>query len=47
VFVMCHGDAGVPRNHVVVHRQYCRLLEVHPRHLKTKHKIHCPLLHSQ
>lgn len=35
MFVMCHRNTGIPRDHVVVHRQYRRLLEVHPRNLQT------------
>lgn len=34
VLVMCHGDSRVPRNYMIMHSQYCRLLEVHPRHLQ-------------
>lgn len=34
VLVMCHRDSRVPCNYVIMHSQYCRLLEVHPRHLQ-------------
>jgi hypothetical protein len=34
VLVMCHRDARIPRNYMIMHSQYCRLLEVHPRHLQ-------------
>jgi hypothetical protein len=34
MLVMCHRNTGIPRDHVVVYRQYCRLFEVHPRNLQ-------------
>lgn len=34
VLVMCHWDARIPRNYMIMHSQYSRLLEVHPRHLQ-------------
>lgn len=34
VLVVRHADPRIPRYHMVVHRQYGRLLEVHPRHLQ-------------
>lgn len=36
VLVVRNADARVARDHVVVHRQDGRLLEVHPRHLRNK-----------
>lgn len=34
VLVMCHWDSRIPSNYVIMHSQYCRLLEVHPSHLQ-------------
>lgn len=36
VFVVSHRDSGIPGDHVTVHRQDGRLLEVHPSHLRDK-----------
>lgn len=34
VFVVCHTDARIPRDHMIVHGQYGWLLEMYPRHLR-------------
>lgn len=34
MLVMCHRNTRIPCDHMVVHRQYCRLFEMHPRNLQ-------------
>jgi hypothetical protein len=36
VLVMCHRYSWVPRNYVIMHRQYRRLLKVHPSNLRKR-----------
>lgn len=38
VFIVCHTDAWVPGDHVIVYGQYCRLLVVDPRHLRKRNE---------
>lgn len=38
VFVVCHTDARISRDHMIMYGQYGRLLEMYPRHLHEKRK---------
>lgn len=52
VFVVCHTDARIPRDHMIVHGQYGWLLEMYPRHLRiarTKRNdrsVQCSVVHT-
>jgi hypothetical protein len=36
VLVVCHRYSWIPSNYVIVHGEYCRLLEVHPGDLRKR-----------
>lgn len=38
VFVVCHTNTWIPRNHMIMYSQYGRLLEMYPRHLRMQWK---------